>query len=88
MPPTRTDVTVQGQVNVDKFPRRLSTEYQVVLEWVVIMDGNRGFWIHAGDTTRDSSAGCINLHAHDAKAVYDWIDGRTRITVSAPWLQA
>jgi L,D-transpeptidase catalytic domain len=86
--PYKTDVTVTGTVDVDKFPIRLSVEFNVDLNWVIVMDGNRGFWIHEGDISRRSSAGCVNLVSEDAKKVYDWVDGRTRITITAPWLDS
>jgi hypothetical protein len=85
--PYKTDVTVTGKIDVDKFPVRRSIEYNVDLNWVTIMDGNKGYWIHEGDIARRSSAGCVNLESEDAKTVYDWIDGATRITIAAPWLQ-
>lgn len=84
--PYKRDVTVKGEHNVDKFPTRRSREFDIDLDWVIVMDGNKGYWIHEGDTERGSSAGCINLESPGAKAVYDWVDGPTRITVSAPWL--
>ena len=84
----KTDVTVKGILNEDKFPIRYSVEYKVDLNWVIIMDGNKGYWIHEGDTGRDASAGCINLSSGDAKKVYDWVDGRTRIVIFAPWLKS
>ncbi|WP_038020010.1 L,D-transpeptidase [Synechococcus sp. PCC 7335] len=84
--PYKTDVTVKGEVGVDKFSTRRSSEFQVDLNWVIVMDGNKGYWIHEGDVGRRSSAGCINLIAEDAKKVYGWVDGRTRITITAPWL--
>jgi hypothetical protein len=86
--PYKTDVTVTGNIGVDKFPIRRSVEFNVDLNWVIIMDGNRGFWIHEGDVSRRSSAGCVNLVSEDAKKVYDWVDGRTRITITAPWLDS
>jgi hypothetical protein len=85
--PYKTDVTVTGKIDVDKFPVRRSIEYNVDLNWVTVMDGNKGYWIHEGDITRRSSAGCVNLASEDAKTVYDWIDGTTRITITAPWLE-
>ena len=79
------DATITGIVGVDKFPVRRSIFCDCDLNWVLIMDGTQGFWIHEGVIDRPTSAGCINLTASDAEAVYNWVAGRTRITIDAPW---
>jgi hypothetical protein len=81
-----TDFTVTP---TDKSPEHWSEEFQVLMKWCVLIWGQKGIYIHEGpDNLKDNggpSAGCIHLGPGNAKRVYDWIDDRTRITISYPW---
>lgn len=89
------DLTVQSVVGTDKFENKFSNEFQVNMPWAVLIWGQRGIYIHGweGEATVASyggdTNGCIHLQsdnpANDAKAVYNWIDGRTRITIEYAW---
>ncbi len=84
------DLTIQGIVGTDKFLRKFSDEYQVWMEFAVLIMGQRGIYIHEGAPTLEEnggepSAGCIHLGEGDAKDFYDWVTGRTRILISYPW---
>lgn len=74
----------------DKSLEHWSDEFQVLMRYCVLIWGQRGIYIHEGpNNLADNvgpSAGCIHLGKGDAKAVYDWIDERTRITIEYPWL--
>lgn len=73
----------------DKYLRRFSNEYQVWMNYAVLLWGQRGIFIHQGAATiaanGGESAGCIHLAAPHAQEFYNWIAGRTRIEVSYPW---
>ena len=81
-----TDLTVQTS---DKYERKFSNEFQVWMNWAVLIWGQRGIYIHEGPATLDTnggpSAGCIHLAPPTAKEFYDWITGPTRITIAYPW---
>ena len=85
------DLTVTGEIGVDKFLTKFSNEFQVEMPHAILIWGQRGIYIHEwpGSARRavygDVTAGCIHLNPSDALAVYDWIDGRTRITTEYPW---
>jgi hypothetical protein len=83
------DLTVRGVEGEDKFLRKFSNEYQVWMHWAVLIMGNRGIYIHEGPVTlRENggpTAGCIHVATGDAERIYNWIDGRTRITIEYPW---
>ena len=53
--------------------------------WAILVDGDRGMYIHLGAVDGSGSAGCIHLAGDDAETVYDWVDGRTRIEISYKW---
>jgi len=80
------DVTVTGVVGTDKFQERFSEEFQVTMKWAVLLGWQRGLFIHEGaDSIAENggvSAGCIHLAEPNAKTVYDWVDGKTRITTT------
>jgi hypothetical protein len=73
----------------DKYLRRFSNEYQVWMDYAVLLWGQRGIFIHQGAATiatnGGESAGCIHLAAPHAQEFFTWITGRTRIEVSYPW---
>lgn len=84
------DLTVQGQVGVDKFPRKFSNEFNVWMDYAILIMGQRGIYIHEGAATLETnggrpSAGCIHVAPPDAKVFYDWVSGPTRILISYPW---
>lgn len=84
------DLSVQGSIGIDKFERKFSNEYQVWMQWAILIIGLKGIYIHEGpDNIRDNggsdSAGCIHLSEGNAKPFYDWVTGRTRITIDYPW---
>ena len=80
------DVTVTGVEGTDKFQERFSNEFQVTMKWAVLLGWERGLFIHEGaDNLVENggvSAGCIHLASPNAEAVYNWVDGRTRITTT------
>jgi lipoprotein-anchoring transpeptidase ErfK/SrfK len=65
---------------------------QCRLDYAILIWGQRGIYIHAwhgmatyaGNGNKDTE-GCIHLSKRDAKIVYDWVDTRTRVTISYPW---
>jgi len=83
------DLTIKGEEGVDKFPMWYSREFGgAQMPWAILIWGQRGIFIHQGPATvsnGDRSQGCIRLPGSSAKTVYDWITGRTRITISYPW---
>lgn len=83
------DLTVKGEMDVDKFRTKFSNEYQVDMDFAILIIGQRGIYIHEGpDTIAENggvSAGCIHLGPGNAKAFWDWVDGPTRIQISYPW---
>lgn len=90
-----TDLTIEGILDVDKFPLRHSNEFNVDMPNALLIWGQKGIFIHGwpGEATvealGDDTAGCIHLStdgaSSDSKKVYDWVDGRTRILISYPW---
>ncbi|MGE4064617.1 MAG: L,D-transpeptidase [Rhodospirillaceae bacterium] len=86
----RKDLTITGVVGIDKFRERWSTEYGVMMEWAVLIMGQRGIYVHLGADTiatnyNQPSAGCIHLAGANASRFYDWITGTTRFEISCPW---
>lgn len=83
------DLTVQGTIGTDKFRRKFSNEFQVWMDFAVLIMGQRGVYIHEGpDNIADNggpSAGCIHLSSPNAEAFYQWIDEPTRILIDFPW---
>lgn len=79
-----TDVINNGFEGVDKFTRRWSDEFDVWMPWAVLIDGNRGVFIHQFPLDVES-AGCIHLSELDARDFYGWVTGKTRITIALPW---
>lgn len=72
----------------DKHGTHFSEEFQVWMQYSILIWGQRGIYIHEWDFCRaseGSSAGCIHLCPGAAETVYNWISGRTRITISYPW---
>ncbi len=89
------DLTVQGKEGVDKWPTKYSNEFRVEMPWAVLIWGQVGIYIHGwpGEATvaayGGDSNGCIHLRSDDtrddAKSVYQWVDGSTRIVIDYPW---
>lgn len=90
-----TDLTIEGVLNVDKFPIKHSDEFNVDMPNALLIWGQKGIYIHGwpGVATVESyghdTAGCVHLSTDgeksDSMKVYDWVDGRTRILISYPW---
>ena len=80
------DLTVQA---ADKHGTHHSVEFGVDMPYSVLIWGQKGIYIHEFPCTLQGnggpSAGCIHLCPGDAKAVYDWITGATRVTIHYPW---
>lgn len=79
------DLTI---TTADKHGTHWSNEFQVWMNYSILIWGQRGIYIHEWPYCRTASgpsAGCIHLCPGDAAAVYNWIVGRTRITISYPW---
>jgi hypothetical protein len=85
------DLTVRGEIGVDKFLTKFSNEFQVDMPHAILIWGQRGIYIHEwpGRARRavygQMTAGCIHLSPSDALSVYDWINGPTRVTIEYPW---
>jgi hypothetical protein len=83
------DLTVQGQIGVDKFLRKFSNEFQVWMDFAILIMGQRGIYIHEGPATIEEnggpSAGCIHVAPGRAKEFYDFVAGPTRILITYPW---
>lgn len=81
-----TDLTV---TTGDKYPKKYSNEYQVWMEFAILIWGQRGIYIHLGADTiasnGDVSAGCIHVGDGHIQEFYNWITGNTRIQIRYPW---
>lgn len=90
-----TDLTIQGQLNVDKFPLKHSNEFDVDMPNALLIWGQVGIFIHGwpGEATVQAlgsdTRGCIHLSTDgansDSRRLYDWVDQPTRILISYPW---
>lgn len=84
-----TDLTVQGVIGVDKFKEKYSNEFNVIMPWAVLIWGQRGIYIHEMPDNLEENggptAGCIHLSEENAKSFYNWLSGRTRITIDYQW---
>jgi hypothetical protein len=80
------DLTITA---ADKYRRRYSSEFGVWMDFAVLIWGQRGIFIHEGPATLagngGETAGCIHLGAPHAEQFFNWITGRTRITITYPW---
>lgn len=80
------DLTVN---TTDKYRTKFSQEFQVTMEFAILIWGQRGIYIHYGDDTIAAnggvSAGCIHVEEPQIESFYNWITGPTRITISYPW---
>jgi lipoprotein-anchoring transpeptidase ErfK/SrfK len=74
-----------GFVNNQGVPQPCRMNYAIRI-W-----GQQGVFIHEwpAPTTYVANGGpthgCIHLEIGNAKNVYDWVDGRTRVTMQYPW---
>lgn len=77
---------VQGQcADCDKFRLWRSAEFNnAEMPWAIKIWGQVGIFIHEWPTLAGSS-GCVHLLPGDAQAVYEWVDGRTRVLTTYPW---
>ena len=59
------------------------------MDLAILIDGGRGIYIHEGPATLKEnggpSAGCVHVDKLHAKDLFDWITGRTRVTLTYPW---
>jgi len=86
------DLTVNGKAgtsdgkppDADKFFRYYSKEHNVIMKHSILIWGQRGIHIHES-THLNPTNGCIYLLKGDAKRVYDYVNGKTRIVISYPW---
>lgn len=80
-----TDITITTS---DKQGTHYSNEFHVWMPYSILIWGQRGIYIHEWPFCQASggaSAGCVHLCPRHAATVYNWIVGRTRITISYPW---
>ena len=73
----------------DKELSHWSKEHSCELPYAIKLDGTKGIFFHQDVTTydmsHDNTHGCINLSENDAKWLYNWVQGRTRVLISYPW---
>ena len=73
----------------DKDHNHWSKEFECKLPYAIKLDGTSGVYIHedvtSGDLSHGNTHGCINLEADDAKWLYNWVQGRTRVLIRRPW---
>jgi len=61
------------------------------MNYSILIWGQRGIYIHEWPNPATftgnggPTGGCIHLEKGDAKKVYDWVDSKTRLTISYPW---
>lgn len=59
------------------------------MEFCILVNWQKGVYIHAGENTLISnggpSAGCIHLKREDAQKVFNWIKTKTRIRIRTAW---
>jgi lipoprotein-anchoring transpeptidase ErfK/SrfK len=66
-------------------------ESPCTMPWAIRLDGREGIYIHEWPLRATYAGnggpthGCIHLEIGDAKKVYDWVNGRTRIVMTYPW---
>lgn len=60
--------------------------------YTISIDESRGIYMHEGSTNTDgqlineqAGTGCIELAKGDAQQVYDFIEGRTKLSISHGW---
>ncbi len=65
---------------------------QCRMDYAILIWGQQGVYIHGWPNPptyvgngNSGTHGCIHLRIPDAAIVYDWVDTRTRITISRPW---
>jgi hypothetical protein len=74
-----------GFVNAQGVPQPCRMNYAIRI-W-----GQEGVYIHEWSSPATYAGnggpthGCIHLEVGRAKMVYDWVNGRTRITMKYPW---
>jgi hypothetical protein len=79
------DITISTS---DKRGTHFSNEFQVWMNYSILIWGQVGIYIHEWPycrATGGTSAGCIHLCPPTAATVYNWIVGRTRVTIDYPW---
>lgn len=94
------DLTIKGEEGVDKWKEKRSDEATtatdvIMMPWAILIWGQKGIYIHGwpGEASvagyDGGPAGCIHVQSdnatNDAKTLYDWVDGRTRVEFEYPW---
>jgi hypothetical protein len=76
------DSTVQGRLGVDKFLSKESGEFPgAIMNYAILWIGQRGVYFHEWGTL-DANVGCVHILPGDAKLVFEWVDGPTRIVLT------
>lgn len=80
------DLTIQVS---DKYLRKYSKEYDVWMDYAILIWGQRGIYVHYGsDTVVNNggvSAGCIHVEKNQIVELFNWIAESTRFQISYPW---
>ncbi|WP_394352415.1 L,D-transpeptidase [Pelagihabitans pacificus] len=74
----------------DKKLKYWSKEFNVWLEYAILIWGQKGIYIHWGadniaSNGNSDSAGCIHLEKPQIEELFNWLNSRTRITIEHPW---
>ena len=85
----------------DKYRIKYSQEYSIETEsgvyepapmpYAILIWGQRGIYIHSWpnpptyEGNGGPTSGCIHLSSMDAPKVFNFVNDRTRITISYPW---
>ena len=70
-----------------------SREFKVDMPFAIRIWGQKGIYIHEGRASLKTSGGqpshgCIRLARPNAEKVYNWLQGRTKVTFTYPWTRA
>ncbi len=70
-----------------------SREFKVDMPFAIRIWGQKGIYIHEGRASLKTSGGqpshgCIRLATPNAEKVYNWLQGRTKVTFTYPWTTA
>lgn len=65
---------------------------QCIMNYAILIWGQQGVYIHEWPTPANfvgngnrGTHGCIHLQIGDARKVYEWVDGKTYVTIARPW---
>lgn len=84
------DIVVDPTIDAtEKEQNHKSVEFGVDMPWAIRIWGQKGIYIHEMPDNLSAnggpSAGCVHVGPTNAKKVYDYVIGRTRITIKYPW---